>query len=71
MSRPDAWRLTGIGPGGKDVHFFPLQDAIEHEQVPDCICGPNRTEPEPGRDAYRHHRLELLDDGEGEDGSAD
>jgi hypothetical protein len=24
-----------------EVHIVPLADLIEHEETPDCVCGPN------------------------------
>lgn len=56
------WRVQGLRTKN-EVHFFPLQDAVDHETTGDCICGPAAEEIETvegkTRWLYRHHMLQL------------
>lgn len=54
------------------VHSYPVDDLIEHELSPDCVCGP-ACEPVPREDGsfgwvYRHHSLDGREQREGAEG---
>lgn len=39
------------------IHVVPVDDAIEHENSEDCICGPE-VEFRPGSVSFIHHYLQ-------------
>lgn len=51
-------------PLGSGYHVIPREDWVEHEYLPDCVCGPEVThEPDPDDPSvinfiFRHHALD-------------
>jgi hypothetical protein len=41
MDREDLFALLGTADEGHPVHLYPNNDAVGHDGVDDCACGPS------------------------------
>lgn len=58
------WRVSCLGDS---AHSYPLDDELDHEPTPQCVCGPTLIDAQhadgTAMDLYVHHTLSGYEEG--------